>query len=55
MIINLLKNILALIKVNLFKKGQVGFRDIVVIAISLFAGGLLLYLVITRFYVFRPK
>ena len=55
MITLLFKSIQLHVRNKFFKKAEVGFREAVVIGISLFLIALFMYLVIKRFYVFRTK
>ena len=55
MITELIKNTFVQIKIKSFKNGQAGLREFVIIAISLAAVFLVLYLVLKMFYVSRTK
>lgn len=55
MMFGLFKNISEFIKIKYFKNGQVGFREIVIVIISLIAGFLFILLVIRMLNVSKPK
>ena len=51
----LVKNISEIVKAKYFKKGQIGWREIIIIAISLIAGILIVMKIIRMLNVSRPK
>lgn len=54
MIIPIIKNSFELLILRIHKKGEIGFREIVIISMSLIAGAIFLYLVVKRLNV-SPK